>query len=227
MAILGADVPQIVAVLQFIHEVWASLVDVAIATWLLERKLSLACLAPVVLVLVFIGITTKISVIQKRKQRLWIEAIQERLRTTTSLLGSLGPIKMLGLTDTVSNMIQKLRRDEIKASTAYRKVLLSVLLLCKSSTVSMKPVQVLTDYNTANVPLNLAPTVTFAVYVIISIYWKGTTLEVSQAFSALALISLLTTPVMLFTQVLPRVIQSLAYFNRIQEYCTRRTMTLG
>ena len=51
MAILGADIPQIVAGFQMIHEVWASLLDVAIATWLLERKLSLACLAPVVLVL--------------------------------------------------------------------------------------------------------------------------------------------------------------------------------
>jgi ATP-binding cassette subfamily C (CFTR/MRP) protein 1 len=51
MAILGADVPQIVASLTLFHEVWASLLDVAIATWLLERNLSLACLAPVVLIL--------------------------------------------------------------------------------------------------------------------------------------------------------------------------------
>lgn len=51
MAVLGADTPQIVAGLQMIHELWASLLDVAIATWLLERKLSLACLAPVALVL--------------------------------------------------------------------------------------------------------------------------------------------------------------------------------
>lgn len=51
MAILSADIPQIVAGFQFLHEVWASIVDIAIATWLLERQLSLACLAPVALVL--------------------------------------------------------------------------------------------------------------------------------------------------------------------------------
>ena len=60
--------------------------------------------------------------------------------------------------------------------------------------------------------------VTFAIYTIISVYWKGTTLEIAQAFSSLALISLLTSPVVLLTQILPNVIQCLGCFDRIQEY---------
>lgn len=51
MAILSADIQQIYVGLSMIHEIWAALLDVAIATWLLERKLSVACLAPVTLVL--------------------------------------------------------------------------------------------------------------------------------------------------------------------------------
>lgn len=51
MAILGADIPQILAGVKVLHEVWASLLDVIIAAWLLERKISLAFLAPFVLVL--------------------------------------------------------------------------------------------------------------------------------------------------------------------------------
>lgn len=73
--------------------------------------------------------------------------------------------------------------------------------------------------DSANTPINLAPIVTFAIYVIISVYWKGSSLEVSQAFTSLTLISLLTAPFMLFTQILPVVIQTLACFDRVQEYC--------
>lgn len=67
--------------------------------------------------------------------------------------------------------------------------------------------------------MNLAPTVTFAVYAIISVYWKNSTLDVGQAFTSLALISLLTEPFMLFTQILPRIIQGVSCFQRVQEYC--------
>lgn len=149
MAILGADLPQIVAGLQMLHEIWASLVDVVIATWLLQRALSLACLAPVILVVgqysatsihreadslrlpVFVGVTSCISGVAKVRQRRWIERIQTRLKATSSLLEKIKSMKMLGLTNTMSEIIESLRKDEIKASTAYRKVLLSVLLLCK------------------------------------------------------------------------------------------------
>jgi ATP-binding cassette, subfamily C (CFTR/MRP), member 1 len=65
----------------------------------------------------------------------------------------------------------------------------------------------------------LAPVVTFAVYIIIAIYWKQESLLTAQAFTSLALISLLIEPVILFTQALPQVIQCIGCFGRIQDYC--------
>lgn len=50
VALMGTDIERIVQSLQMLHETWASLLDVAIATWLLERQLGLACLAPIVVV---------------------------------------------------------------------------------------------------------------------------------------------------------------------------------
>jgi ATP-binding cassette subfamily C (CFTR/MRP) protein 1 len=68
-------------------------------------------------------------------------------------------------------------------------------------------------------PINLAPAVTFAVYVIIAVFWKNKALLTGQAFTSTTLISLLTTHVVVFVQVLPTVIQCIASFDRIQEYC--------
>ena len=50
-------------------------------------------------------------------------------------------------------------------------------------------------------------------------YWKKGSLLAAQAFTSLALISLLTTPVIVFVQALPMVIQCAGSFRRIQEYC--------
>lgn len=72
-------------------------------------------------------------------------------------------------------------------------------------------------------PINLAPVVTFAIYIVIALYWKNETLLPAQAFTSLALISLLTTPVIVFIQALPSVLQCVGNFDRIQEYCNYYT----
>ena len=61
--------------------------------------------------------------------------------------------------------------------------------------------------------------VTFAVYVIIALYWKNSSLLTAQAFTAIALINLLTAPVIQLVQLMPQLLQCVGSFERIQEYC--------
>ncbi|KAJ0328741.1 hypothetical protein COL922a_013065 [Colletotrichum nupharicola] len=144
---------------------------------------------------------SKISVASRTAQMRWIERIQERLRVITIVLGEMKAVKMLGLTDVMSTTIQRLRTNEINTSKSFRKLLVATLLLSLT-------------------PINLAPIVTFAVYVIISVFWKNETLLPAQAFASIALIGLLTTPVVMFIQLLPMIVQSFACFDRIQDFCT-------
>lgn len=51
ISLVGTDVERIANGLRLFNETWGSLLDIAIACWLLERQLSLACLAPVALVI--------------------------------------------------------------------------------------------------------------------------------------------------------------------------------
>lgn len=48
---MGADVERIILGLRSIHEVWASLVDISIAIYLLEKQVYVACLVPGLLTL--------------------------------------------------------------------------------------------------------------------------------------------------------------------------------
>ncbi|KAL0775841.1 hypothetical protein CaCOL14_007128 [Colletotrichum acutatum] len=222
VTLMGADVERIFGAMSMFHSVWASLLDIAMASWLLGRQLSLACLAPILLVLVFIAATSRISLATKLAQMRWIEKIQKRLRVTTVILGDIKAVKILGLGQVMTNVLQKLRVDEVETSKSFRKLLVTTLLLCKCPN-SRKDTALLINIDhglqLALTPINLAPIVTFAVYVIVSIFWKHATLLPAQAFTSIALIALLTTPVVEFIQLLPMVVQSMGCFSRIHDFC--------
>ncbi|KIX01229.1 uncharacterized protein Z518_08954 [Rhinocladiella mackenziei CBS 650.93] len=200
VALMSTDVERLVNGMLSFHEVWASLLHIAIAAWLLGLQLSVACLAPILLVTVFVVATSKISVAAKNAQVDWIEKVQERLRVTSTMLRDMKAVKMTGLSGVMFDIIQSLRMGEIKTSRAYRKLLTAMVFLSLT-------------------PINLAPVLTFAVYTIIAVFWKHESLLTARAFTSISLITLLTSPVVIFIQALPNVVQCLGMFDRIQEFC--------
>lgn len=136
---------------------------------------------------------------------------------------------MLGISPVMSSVIQKLRVDEINVSKAYRKLLVWALLLCSLTLTPTTRADLITNKQLylALTPINLAPVVTFAVYVVIAIFWKDESLLAAKAFTSVTLISLLTTPVILFIQALPLLFQSIGSLERVQEYCKSDTAGSG
>ncbi|KAM0255269.1 hypothetical protein ACHAQJ_005924 [Trichoderma viride] len=197
---MGTDVERIGFNFLQIHEMWASVIEIGVAIWLLEQQVFLACLAPVVVILVSVALNVPVSNAAKKAQVAWIEKVQERLRITSSMLDDMKGVKMLGLSTLASEIIQKLRQVEIKTSKIYRKLLVWNVLLSEC-------------------PQNISPLVTFAINIIIALYWKNGTLLTAQAFTSIAVINLLTNPVIQLIQLMPQLLQCVASFERIQEYC--------
>ena len=54
---------------------------------------------------------------------MWLEAIERRISSTTSMLASMKGIKMLGLSDLLMTCIHNLRLDELSISRNFRKLL--------------------------------------------------------------------------------------------------------
>jgi hypothetical protein len=48
ITLMGTDVERIVANLKNLHEAWASVIELGVAIWLLERQLGVACFIPLV-----------------------------------------------------------------------------------------------------------------------------------------------------------------------------------
>ncbi|KAL4994768.1 P-loop containing nucleoside triphosphate hydrolase protein [Aspergillus recurvatus] len=200
ITLMGTDVERIASGFRLIHEMWASLIEIGVAIYLLERQVGVACIVPALIVLVFVGATFKLSAASSTSQRAWVEKVEDRLRITSFSLERVKEVKMLGLSETISSIIQGLREAEIAVSAVFRKLLIVRVVL-------------------SNAPTNLAPMATFVVYAIIALVRDDQSILAARAFTSISLISLVTTPVLTFIQALPAVIQCLGCFDRIQEYC--------
>lgn len=65
-------------------------------------------------------------------QGVWLEAVEERVAVTSKVLGGMKSIKMTGLTDIISDIVRKLRSQEIEASFIYRLYTVLVTTFCSS-----------------------------------------------------------------------------------------------
>jgi ABC-type multidrug transport system fused ATPase/permease subunit len=154
----------------------------------------------------------------KKAQVAWIEKVQKRLRITSTVLDDMKAVKMLGLSGVMSDLIQKSRQIEIQTSKLFRKLLIWNVLLCKVLVCCSWAYPRLRLF-VAECPQNISPLATFSVYVIIALFWTDASLLTAQAFTAIALINLITTPVLQLVQLMPQLFQCVGSFERIQQYC--------
>lgn len=72
-----------------------------------------------------------ISIRSGKAQSQWIERVQKRLATTSSMLGDIKALQMLGLSDVLSTIVTKLRDIEVQTSLRYRKLVLLQVVICE------------------------------------------------------------------------------------------------
>lgn len=63
----------------------------------------------------------------------WIRHVQIRVAVTSRMIGDMKAVKMLGLTDTLFDLVCKLRRAELQASEKFRKLLVWQILTGKQA----------------------------------------------------------------------------------------------
>lgn len=198
VTLMSTDVQRICDALPQLHEVWASIIEIALGVWLLTRVISLALLGPLVVTIASVFATMAVSNRMGPAQKSWMEAIQTRIEVTAKMLQSMKGVKMLGLTPTISTLIRSMRKHEIDLSLKARKLLAICIVL-------------------ANVSSAMAPGVAFILYVAIN-RDVDQTLDVSRAFTTLSLISLVTGPVATLIFAVSPLMGSIGCVDRIQSF---------
>lgn len=79
VTLMSADVERIVQGFQNVHELWANIVQVCLATYLLQRELGLACIAPIAVAILSAMAIIWLSSNAGRYQVTWVKSIQVRI----------------------------------------------------------------------------------------------------------------------------------------------------
>ncbi|POR36613.1 Uncharacterized protein TPAR_03195 [Tolypocladium paradoxum] len=200
ITMMGTNVDRIIESVSQVHELWASVPEIGVATWLLARQISVASILPLIICLVSVVGASRIAAHFGPAQMAWIQRVQERVAVTAKMLSDMKAVKMLGLTDTLFNVTWKLRKDELRASERFRKLLTWQILI-------------------GNAPVLFAPFAAFVTYAVIANVKKDETLLTAQAFASISLITLATGPLLRLCEAIPTCMQAVSCFGRIEEYC--------
>ncbi|KAE9378324.1 putative multidrug resistance protein [Stipitochalara longipes BDJ] len=199
LTLMSTDIDRLTVSLNNLCEIWAYVIEMAIGIWLLERQIGWICVAPVVLVIVSIYAASKIAAIIAPRQKVWVKAIQQRVSITSSMLGSMKSVKLMGLSDYLFESIQRQRVRELDLSKKFRILGMSRMLL-------------------SFVPSVIGPLAVFVIFAIQASVKGSDRLSISQTFSSLVIVNLLTIPAENFLQAFPLIAMSVSCLERIQGF---------
>ncbi|KAM3075096.1 hypothetical protein ACMFMF_005777 [Clarireedia jacksonii] len=203
VTLMSSDVERICAALQPVHTLWSSPIEIGLAIWLLQKEVGIALFGPLFVTAIAVSGPFLISKQMGSAQKIWLEKIQTRVDATAKMLQAMKGVKMLGLSSKMSRIIHLLRLEEILKSLKMRKLFVAMIAF-------------------GNVSDIFAPGAAFIIYVIVASV-NGQTLNVSSAFTALSLITLLVAPIRATVFAIPPLRAAVGCFDRIETFITSTT----
>ncbi|KAK2037213.1 multidrug resistance-like protein [Colletotrichum somersetense] len=200
VTLMSTDVEAIIRAWRELHEFWANIIQIALATWLLSTHIGYAACGPIIVSVFALAATIFFAPAAQKYQVAWVEKVQKRIGITSAMIGHIKSIKMSGLTQKLSQTLADLRLAEMKAAAPFR------VVGAVTSAI-------------AQVPLMLSPVVAFAMYTAIASK-TGKPLDATKLFTALSLIILLASPLFWMFEVVLDMSAALACFHRIETYLT-------
>lgn len=191
ITLMNSDVNFIQEALNEIHETWANVIEVAIASWLLERQIGTAFVAPLVVILICGAASFGLGKFTGKSMGEVMKRVQRRVSLTTSVISSMTSLKLSGFAEPVEKRIRTYREEEIHAQRMFR-----VLIIV--ATVA------------AFTPLLISPVVTFGI--------TSKELTITRVFTSLAYIQLLCTPLTGLFQMIPHIVAAQACLTRIEKF---------
>ena len=120
VTLMSTDMQKIADGLEILHELWANTLEVGIATWLLEREVGAACIVAVIVAIISAAGAMWLGSKAGALQVAWAEKTQKRIGVVATMLPSMKGVKMLGLTQKLSELIQALRVMEVRSGMRLR-----------------------------------------------------------------------------------------------------------
>ncbi|RDA82906.1 hypothetical protein CP532_4784 [Ophiocordyceps camponoti-leonardi (nom. inval.)] len=221
VTLMSTDIDGITSGLQDVHDIWASFIELGLGIFLLERQVGAACFFVLVPAAVSSIATARVAQGIGPAKTLWNSKVQKRISTTSSALGQIKSIKMMGLGDRISQLIQSLRVSELDSSKRFRIFTVWMNMIgidrCPDGAYSLATFSVLLM---SALLANLADQLTPILVISVAVFWTkgGQNLSVAEAFTSMSIVALVSSPMINLISAYPTFVASLACFGRIQEF---------
>ena len=191
VTLMSTDTERIMSGFRDLHECWASLLETVLATWLLERQLGTACIAPIAVVIFCVIAAFGIGKFAGKRQGVWMENLQRRVGVTANAIANMTSLKMSGLTEQMTTFIQALRTKELDSAKRFRLFNVAAAVI-------------------AFTPLLISPVLAFAA--------SNRDLSTTNVFTSLSYLLLLTNPLTQLFQSIPQILAAMTCLKRIEKY---------
>ncbi|KAG9504746.1 hypothetical protein J7337_004722 [Fusarium musae] len=191
LTLMSTDIERIRLGLRMLHNVWAGVIQAALAAWMLYIRLGLVFLVPIGVLVVCFTLLGVLVNFTGDSQRAWMTGVQKRVGLTATVISGMKNLKLSGLASTVSSFVQKLRVEELAAGARFRKIFIVAAML-------------------GFTPMLISPPLTLA--------FTRASLDTSKVFTSLAFLMLLTNPLSQIFTSIPELVSGIACIGRIQAF---------
>jgi ATP-binding cassette subfamily C (CFTR/MRP) protein 1 len=199
VTVMSTDIDRMTTSFTRVSDLWAQMIEVILGVYLLWRQLGAIAIAPIIVSLLCFGAQSYWSRFMGPRQMIWVKAIQRRVGICSSVLRSMKSVKLTGLVESMSELVQSERVRELKMAKQFR--LLSVWVNV-----------------VANMAATLSPLVAFAAYVIKADLQHTPQLTTAQAFTALSILTLMMSPVSQLLSAMPIMAAGMGCLRRIHAF---------
>jgi ATP-binding cassette subfamily C (CFTR/MRP) protein 1 len=193
--LMSVDVQRLQDVVTYLHAIWYSFLQIALAMYFLWQQLGPSCLAGVGVILASIPLTAVSAQWMGRLQKKLMEKKDDRVQTNQETIVNMKVVKLQAWEGPFRDKVKHLRRLELRQLLHYALA------------------QACTGLMWSAVPLLIALS-TFAAYVTIA----GHSLDVASALTALALFEILRFPLFMLPYVINMLVEAGVALKRIEDF---------
>jgi ATP-binding cassette subfamily C (CFTR/MRP) protein 1 len=194
------DVEKLVKFVQHIHEFWATLVSAIVALYILYSYLGIAFIAPFLTTLITTGICTWIGKYMGPGMGAWAAATERRVNAIAYATSNMKGVRMLGLSNSVLEMLTRLREQEVEAHRHVRKFVVWILTI-------------------SNVIFQITSVATYVTFIVIMMVKSNVAaLNYNTLYGSMSALKLVTSPLLTVLQLIPALQTGLTSLERIQQF---------
>ncbi|KAG8697410.1 hypothetical protein FRC09_007892 [Ceratobasidium sp. 395] len=116
---MSVDIERISEGIEFFHEIWASLLSIALGLVLLYSQAKWAAFMPLGVIVLTLAAASLAGSAMGKSQARWLAATDKRIKLISSVISNLMPIKMSAYEKRLEEKVAKYREEEMKGAASF------------------------------------------------------------------------------------------------------------